>query len=72
MTRRNPIDDAPHQQTPVSSPATKTRLAHRPWLLALVLVVVTFTAHRPVQPAGFIWDDDGPLTGNAAQGSADR
>ena len=66
MTRRNPVDDAPHQQTPVSSLATKTRLAHRPWLLALVLVVVTFVAYQSTWHAGFIWDDYRLFTQNPA------
>ena len=60
MTSGNPCDDSPHQQTVVSSPATKTTLAHRPWLLALVLMLVTFVAYTPVWHAGFIWDDDLP------------
>jgi tetratricopeptide (TPR) repeat protein len=64
MTRWKPIDDAPHQQTVVSSPATKTSLAHRPWLLALVLVLVTFAAYTPVWHAGFIWDDAYHITDN--------
>ncbi len=64
MITRRPSDDAPHQPTAVLSPAT--RLVHRPWLLALVLVVVTFVVCQPVQHAGFIWDDDDHLTANPA------
>jgi tetratricopeptide (TPR) repeat protein len=64
MTRQKPIDDAPHQRTAVSSPATKTSLAHRPWLLALLLVLVTFAAYTPVWHAKFIWDDDHHITNN--------
>ena len=66
MTRQKPIDDAPAQRTAVSSPATRTRLAHRPWLLALVLAVVTFAAYQPTWRAGFVWDDDDHLTANPA------
>jgi tetratricopeptide (TPR) repeat protein len=66
MTSWKPIDDAPHQPTALSSPATKISLAHRPWLLALVLVLVTFAAYTPVWHAGFIWDDDDHLTANHA------
>src|SRR5579862_1379341 len=66
MTRRKPIDDAPHQQSVVSSPATKARLAYPPWLLALVMVVITFVAYQPAWRAGFIWDDPDHLTSNPA------
>jgi protein O-mannosyl-transferase len=65
MTRRKPIHDAPHRwATAVSSPTAKSRLAHRRWLLALVLAVVTFVAYQPVWHAGFIWDDDLHVTQN--------
>ncbi len=37
-----------------------------PWLLAIMLVVLTFVAYRPVCHAGFIWDDDDHLTANPA------
>ncbi len=66
MTRRKPIHDAPHQRTAVSSAGAKTRWAQRPWLLALVLAVVTFVAYEPAWHAGFIWDDDDHLTANPA------
>ncbi len=66
MTRGVPIDDGSHQQTVVSSPATDTSFTHRPWLLALVLVIITFVAYQPVWHAGFIWDDDDHLTANPA------
>ena len=39
---------------------------NRPWLLALVLVVITFVAYQPAWHAGFIWDDDDHLTANPA------
>ncbi len=59
------MDDVPHQQTvAVASPATETHFAHRPWLLALVLAVVTFAAYQPTWHAGFIWDDDSHVTKN--------
>ena len=47
-------------------PHRKRRFAHRPWLLALVLVIVTFAAYQPTWHAGFIWDDDDHLTANPA------
>ncbi|MGO9246740.1 MAG: tetratricopeptide repeat protein [Verrucomicrobiia bacterium] len=64
MTSRKPIDDARRQPTAVSSSAMETHFAHRPWLLALVLAVVTLAAYQPTWHAGFIWDDDGLITGN--------
>ncbi len=50
----------------MSSPAPEAYFARRPWLLALVLVVVTFVAYQPTWHAGFIWDDDDHLTANPA------
>jgi tetratricopeptide (TPR) repeat protein len=48
-----------------SSPATETHFAYRPWLLALVLVIVTFLAYFPALRGGFVFDDvliiDSPL-----------
>jgi len=49
----------------------KVTSAHNSWLLALVLVIVTFVAYRPVWRAGFIWDDDDHLTSNPAMLSVD-
>ena len=71
MTSRKPIDDAPHQPTPVSSPATETYFAHRPWLLALVLMIITFVAYQPTWHAGFIWDDDALIVENPVVKAAD-
>jgi len=64
MTRTPPIDDAPRQSPAASPPAPQSHFVPRPWLLALVLVVVTFVAYQPAWHAGFIWDDD-LLTANA-------
>ncbi len=66
MTGRKPIVDPPHQEADASSPAPETYFAHRPWLLAFVLVIVTFAAYQPTWHAGFIWDDDDHLTANPA------
>jgi protein O-mannosyl-transferase len=66
MTGRQPIDDVSHQPTAVSSPETETYFAQRPWLLALILAVVTFVAYVPAMRGGFIWDDDDHLTANPA------
>jgi protein O-mannosyl-transferase len=53
-------------QTTVVSALERARLATPPWLLVIVLVVLTFVAYRPVWHAGFIWDDDDHLTENPA------
>jgi tetratricopeptide (TPR) repeat protein len=58
MTSRKPIDDAPRQPTAVSAPTPDDHFAHKPWLLALVLVVVTFVAYLPLLSGTFVWDDD--------------
>ncbi len=63
-TRRVCADGA--NATTMSSPATEIRFAPRPWLLALVLVIVTFVAYQPIWRAGFIWNDDAHLTANPA------
>ena len=34
------------------------------WLFGLLLIVITFVVYQPVWHAGFIWDDDTPLTNN--------
>jgi tetratricopeptide (TPR) repeat protein len=66
MTERKSTDDAPHQPTAASAPSPYDWFEHRPWFLALVLVVVTFLAYQPIWHAGFIWDDDAHLTANPA------
>ena len=40
-------------------------LLRRAVLPALVLVFITFAAYAPVAHAGYVWDDDGYVTGNA-------
>ena len=64
MTTRKPIDDALHQPPAASAPTPYVWFDHRPWFLALVLVLVTFAAYQPVWRAGFIWDDAGHVTDN--------
>jgi tetratricopeptide (TPR) repeat protein len=50
----------------------KPCLAHRPWLLALVLGVITFAAYQPAWHAGFTgWDDISYVTDNRALRSLD-
>jgi len=60
MAKQQPIGFAPY-----------AFFAQRPWLLALVLAVVTFVAYQPVWHAGFIWDDDDHLTVNPAMTAPD-
>src|SRR5580658_3976684 len=66
MTGQKPIDDSPHQPSSGLSTETEAYFAHRPWLLALILAVVTFVAYVPAMRGGFIWDDDDHLTANPA------
>src|SRR5579859_751838 len=72
MTRQGHMDDTAHQQSVVSAPATKARLAFPPWLLALAIVAITFMAYQPVWSAGFIgWDDYTYVTEERALRSLD-
>jgi tetratricopeptide (TPR) repeat protein len=66
MGEAKPVDNTPRERTAVSAPALDVCFAHRPWLLALVLVTVTILVYRPAWHAGFIWDDDDHLTANPA------
>src|SRR5271170_3949965 len=59
MIDREPVDET-------SARAAKTFPAPPPWLLALVLVLVTIVVYLPAMGAGFIWDDDDHLTANPA------
>jgi hypothetical protein len=56
----------------MSAFAPEAYFAHRPRLLALVLVIVTFVAYQRTGHAGFTGADDDHLTANRAQGSPDR
>ena len=71
MAEAKPVDNTPRERTAVPSPATKTFFANRPWLLTLVLAVVTFAAYQPTWHAGFVWDDDSHLTENLSLRSVD-
>jgi len=66
MTGQKPIDDALPEWSAMSFSATKGYFSHKPWLLALFLVIITFVAYQPAWHAGFIWDDDDHLTANPA------
>ena len=71
MTGRKATDNAPLPQAVESLSIRNTCLTQRPWLLALILVVVTFVAYQPAWHAGFIWDDDDHLTANPAMTAPD-
>lgn len=48
------------------TPATGTRaLIDRPWLPAVILLLLTVAAYLPVLRCGFVWDDDAYVTKNA-------
>jgi len=59
-----PNGDASHQRTLSLAPSHDGRLADNSWLLALVLVIVTFVVYQPIWRAGFIWDDNPHVTEN--------
>jgi tetratricopeptide (TPR) repeat protein len=58
------MDKSPGQRMAMSSPATKTYFARRPWLLGLILVVVTFAVYFPSLRGGFVFDDLGLIKNN--------
>jgi len=66
MTNGELVDSASRERTAESVPTLDDGFAHKPWLLALLLVISTFVAYQPVWRAGFIWDDDDHLTANPA------
>jgi tetratricopeptide (TPR) repeat protein len=66
MSDRESVGDISGQPGTTLAPAAKTYFAPAPWLLAVVLVVVTIVAYLPAMRAGFIWDDDDHLTANPA------
>jgi tetratricopeptide (TPR) repeat protein len=57
MATQPPIDDASKPRTVASSPTTNPSLTHQPWLLALVLAIVTFVVYFPALHGGFVFDD---------------
>lgn len=71
MTEPKAIDNVPLPRVEGPQTASNTRLAQRPWLLALLLVVMTFVAYQPVWRAGFVWDDNDHLTANPAMTAPD-
>jgi tetratricopeptide (TPR) repeat protein len=41
-----------------------TRIANKPWVLAIALVILTFLAYLPALRCGYVWDDDFYVTKN--------
>jgi len=70
MTDHTPTVDSASRQTMVSSASASADLSRRAWLLAMVLIIATFAAYRPVWQAGFIWDDRIHVTHNVNLRSA--
>jgi protein O-mannosyl-transferase len=64
MTGRRSNDDAPHQRTASSSPTPDVSFANQPWLLASVLVIVTFLIYFPALRGGFVFDDNALIINN--------
>ena len=65
MATRRPTNNASQQPLAAPSPAAKPFLADKPWLLALILAIVTFIVYQPVWRAGFVdFDDEWYVTTN--------
>jgi tetratricopeptide (TPR) repeat protein len=60
------MGDAPSKRMDVARPGTGTPWAPKPWLLALLILAVTFLAYQSAWRAGFVWDDNHHLTDNPA------
>jgi tetratricopeptide (TPR) repeat protein len=58
MPQPEPTAAAPQQEQRGTLSRSGDRLAGNSWLLALVLVVVTFLAYLPALSGKFVWDDD--------------
>ncbi len=52
------------QRMTVSSPETKTYFTYPPWLLGLIMVVVTFAVYFPSLRGSFVFDDLGLIKNN--------
>ncbi|MGD0058961.1 MAG: tetratricopeptide repeat protein [Verrucomicrobiia bacterium] len=52
------------ERTAVTAALTTKRITDRPWLLAILLVVLTVVVYLPALRCGFIWDDDNLVTQN--------
>jgi len=61
----------PKTASPPAGNSCKTRFMDRTWVLALLLLIGTLVVYLPVRNAGFIWDDDVYVSGNAALRSWD-
>ena len=66
MAEPKPVDNTPREPTAVSVSVPNACFAHKPWLLAAAILLVTLLAYQPAWHAGFIWDDDDHLTANPA------
>ena len=71
MAERTPTNDAAQKRTAALASTLYDRFARKPWLLAGVLVVVTFVAYIPALRAGFIWDDREYFAENPLMASVD-
>ncbi len=59
------------EETAVTTAQTIKRITDKPWLLPVLLVVLTFVVYLPALQCGFIWDDDYYVTENRALRSLD-
>src|SRR5579859_1815210 len=66
VAMQRPMDATSSERTAVARHVTGTSWAHRPWLLASLILIVTFVTYQSVWRAGFVWDDDHHFTNNPA------
>jgi Flp pilus assembly protein TadD len=62
--RQQPNGGDLRSATAVTAEPTTLRITDRPWLPAILLVILTFVVYLPALRCGFIWDDDNLVTQN--------
>jgi tetratricopeptide (TPR) repeat protein len=66
MTDGLPTDIPPRERKAAS---LYLNFVQKPWLLALMLVIITVAVYQPTWRAGFVWDDDALVTRNLTERS---
>ena len=63
-TRQEPVVEAVPVAIADAGVSKATRIANKPWVLAIALVIHTFLAYLPALRCGYVWDDDFYVTKN--------
>ena len=63
-TRQEPVVEAVPVAIADAGVSKATRIANKPWVLAIALVILTFLAYLPALRCGYVWDDDFYVTKN--------